>query len=433
MGQQAQGPAQARGSALARREDGDAIQIQIQGTYSRPADIQSRLEQASAQAHLVTPASACTSVPEGCEVALSTVRVDVANETYDVGGGKRGLAKIALDRIGAAAGISWDPQQSGRLDDGRDPHYCAWQAVGTYRHFDGAEVRLVGTKEMDLRQGSAQVEALWERYQSARARWERGGRHGYEPKSPEAQIREMRLHIVGHAETKARLRAVRAIGIRTSYTPDELHKPFVVARLTFTGHTSDPELRAMFASKRADAMLGGTRALYGSGAPAQALPAAPRRVYTAAPPVGAGGVDEDELAAAPQPAPRAAIPQSATPPAPESSPQQAPPGEAAGQLPVGQPAPAQRAPAPGGDLYMPSRRGAPRVRIVDAEDRDLEYWAGRLARALAEGTSQRPDLDRAGLEAMRAEIARRRGEALPGTEPVEGELETDRGDDPDAY
>ena len=48
-----------QGTALARREAGD--EIQIQGTYSRPADIMSRLEMASARAHLVTPASACSS------------------------------------------------------------------------------------------------------------------------------------------------------------------------------------------------------------------------------------------------------------------------------------------------------------------------------------------------------------------------------------
>ncbi len=419
-----------QGAALARR---DAGEIQIQGTYSRPADIMSRLEMAAAQAHLVTPASACSSVPEGCEVALSTVRVDVANETYDVGGGKRGLAKSALDKIGAAAGLSWDAQQSGRLDDGRDPHYCSWQAVGTYKHFDGTIVQIVGTKEMDLRHGSAQVEALWERYRSSHERWERGGRRGYEPKSPEAQIREMRLHIVAHAESKARLRAVRTIGIRTSYTPEELAKPFVVAKLMFTGRTDDPELKQLFAAKRADAMLGGARALYGQSAPAPALPAAPRRVFTAAPPVGSSGLDDEDLVRDPTPAPRA-IPQNATPPAPGSSPRQVTTPASAQEQRAAAPAPAAGgAPAPGGDLYMPGKKGAARVRICDAEDKDLDYWANRIAKALAEGTSQRPDLDKPALDAMRAEIARRAGEVLPGMEPVEGELEDDRGDDPDAY
>ena len=82
---------------------------------------------------------------------------------------------------------------------------------------------------------------------------------------------------------------------------------------------------------------------------------------------------------------------------------------------------------------MPGKKGTPRVRIVDASDDDLEYWSKRLTKALAEGTSQRPDLDKPALDAMRAEIARRAGEVLPGMEPVEGELEDDRGDDPDAY
>lgn len=54
---------------------------------------------------------------------------------------------------------------------------------------------------MDLRDGSPQIEALYARAQ--------GGR-----KDPTNQIREMRLHIMAHAESKARLRAIRSIGVR---------------------------------------------------------------------------------------------------------------------------------------------------------------------------------------------------------------------------
>jgi hypothetical protein len=39
-------------------------------------------------------------------------------------------------------------------------------AVGTVRHFDGSEKTIQGTKEVDLRDGSPQVEALWSRYRS---------------------------------------------------------------------------------------------------------------------------------------------------------------------------------------------------------------------------------------------------------------------------
>lgn len=239
---------QSGAAALARQDE-----TRITGAYHDAALVDQRLRAASARGHLVSPATVCGALPPGCAVALSVVQVDEAHETYDVGGGKLGLGKSALDRISAGAGISWDAHQSRRLDDGSDPHYCAWQAVGTYRRFDGTECQVIGNKEMDLRPGSPQVIALEERAKKKN-------------RSADQQVREMRMHIVGHAETKARLRAIRSLGIRSSYEPAELRKPFVVARLMWTGQSDDPELRRAFALKQADAMLGGVKALYGGEA-----------------------------------------------------------------------------------------------------------------------------------------------------------------------
>lgn len=278
------------------------------GSFDSGARANEILAAAGKQFHLVSPASSVGSLPEGCEVATSFVQIDTANESYDVGMGKRGLAKVALDRIASAAGISWDPIASCRLDDGSDPYYVSFRAVGTMRGFDGTPVTIVGTKEMDLRPGSPQLESLESK---ARAKG----------KSSEAQVREMRLHIMGHAESKARLRAIRSIGLRTSYTPDELNKPFLIARLVFTGRTDDPELGRAFAMVRANAMLGGMAAMY--GAPAAQLPAAqPQRMTVGVrpPPVGqVRDLDEEDV-----PPPRPS-PTRAAPPPPPAAPAAAPP------------------------------------------------------------------------------------------------------------
>lgn len=235
------------------------------------------LKEAAKRCHLVSPATSCGALPEGCEIAFSSVLVDVQNETYDVGQGKRGLGKTALDRIAAAAGVSWDPDRCRRLDDGSDPRYVLFCAIGTVRQFDGSVLTISGTKEMDLRPGSPQIESL-----EAKAR--------AKGKSADAQIREMRLHAVAHAESKAKLRAIRSLGIRSSYAPAELAKAFVIARLTFSGRTADPELRRAFAMERAKAMLSGSRALYGSApAPSMRL-AAP----VPPPPFGSGEDSDDE-------------------------------------------------------------------------------------------------------------------------------------------
>lgn len=265
-------------TALAKTQAGT---VSIAGSHARAAEIAAALTEAEKQFHLVSPATQCGGLPEGCEVVISMVSVDgrigndgkpLSADIYPVGMGKFGLSKAPLDRIAGAAGVDWDPVLTRRLDDARDPFYCAFQAVGYVRSFDGTRRTITGTKEMDLRDGSPQCEALASRKRDGSG-------------DASKQIREMRLHILGHAESKAKLRAVRSLGLQTSYKPEELSRPFAVARLMFTGRTADPELRREFARMNADAMISGTRALYG----APALPAP-----VPAPARSAVAVDEDD-------------------------------------------------------------------------------------------------------------------------------------------
>lgn len=361
------------------------------------------LQLAADECHLVSPATSCGELPEGTAVCFSTVLLDVERDTYAVGGGdddgggggKRGLSKHALDKIAMASGVSWDPHLSRRTDDGRTPGYCAWVAVGSYRDFSGTTVTIQGSKEVDLRPGSPVVEALLERYRTKLAKWERGGKRNYEPKDPTGMLREQRLHIMSLCETKARLRAIRSLGIRTAYTPAELARPFVVARLHFNGVTDDPELRREFALMNARAMLAGSRALYGDPRPPMALlPGVP------APPVGTTLdtiVDEPEL----EPEPEGPVEEPAAtgePLRPETASADGPPS-----APAARTAPERTGfVIPGGNA-----KGTP---LEDASDGDLQYWADRLEKALADGSTrpQYRERDEALACAMRDEQARRR-------------------------
>lgn len=404
-------------TALAR-----APQVAPLATYnaasSDVAAITAALERASREAHLVSPATSVGALPEGCSVAMSTVLVDVARETYNVAGGgdddggggkggKLGLGKTALDRIAAAAGVSWDPDRSRRLDDGKDPRYCAWLAVGTVRTFDGALITFQGSKDVDLREGSPQVEALCARYRTKLEKWERSGKQGWPPKEPHAQLREQRMHLVSMAETKARLRAIRSLGVRTAYAPEELRKPFVVARMAFTGQTSDPELRRTFAVMQAQAFLGARSALYGGSAPA--LPAAPAPAALPAPPVGQTIEPEDGELFDDEPAPAATTMPPGRDTAPAANVGQDP---LAGRSPIGATpdGPPAAPPTERSGFAIPGGRskGTP---IEDADDRDLTYWAGRIDDDLAQGRGkpQFADRDRALVAAIRAEQGRRCG------------------------
>ncbi len=218
--------------------------VSIAGSYVDPKEVSEQLQYAAQHLHLVSPATSVGHLPPGCAITLAAVKIDPDTETYPVEGGLA-LKKEGLDRIAAGVGITWDPVLSRRLDDGSDPHYCHFRAVGHYRAFDGQRQTITGSKEMDLRKGSAMAASM----NSAK------------------QLQGVRVHILSHGETKARLRAIRSIGIRQSYSKDELAKPFIMARVMFTGQSEDPAIQRELTTAVASSFLDGKTSLYGDDTP----------------------------------------------------------------------------------------------------------------------------------------------------------------------
>ncbi|HEV7717183.1 MAG TPA: hypothetical protein VGO53_16415 [Steroidobacteraceae bacterium] len=235
------------GSAIVTRQPDD-----LQGTYSKPDEIGAIMATASQVGHLITPQTSCGQLPAGCALAVSCVYIDVDRETYGIphpDSAERGLDKTALAKISAAAGIDWDAAQCSRLDNGRDPHYVHYRAVGYVRNFDGTLRTEIGSVEMDLRDGSEAMLA-----------------------SKDKELPMTRKFILRHAESKAMNRVIRRLGVRSKYSRADLQKPFVIVKIMFTGVTDDPALKMMFAGKTADAFLGSRQALYGGGQPRHMTP-----------------------------------------------------------------------------------------------------------------------------------------------------------------
>jgi hypothetical protein len=296
-------------TALAR-QNVDAAIAEVSGTFRSAERATMALQRASEIGHLVSPAPACGSIPEGCALAISAVLVDVEKETYELQG-KRGLGKVALDKIAGAAGISWDPLLSRRLDNGADPYYCHYKAVGRVRDYDGTVRILQGEVEIDAREGSPQVDEI--RTKADR----RAKRDNRENDGGASQILELRKFLLRHAESKAKNRAIRSLGVRTSFDRKELEKPFVVAKIQFTGETSDPELKPIFAKSIADSFTNANQALFG---PPLALPQASSEVAHAPPPVGSVGASEADAEAEGEEVPPSSRP-SSPPPRPQGRPQ----------------------------------------------------------------------------------------------------------------
>jgi len=282
-------------SALARVPKG------VLGTHREAGAIDAALRAAAERCILVSPTTTAEAVPEGVAVAVSAILVDVGRETYklgrdDDGQDKLGLGGPVLYRAAAAAGVRWDPTLSCRLDDGSDPRYCRWRAVGYVQHFDGALESFVGEKEVDMRPGSPQVEQIIERCAAKIRRNDKDNRlsksevRRQAEDRAEGQIRQVLLHVQSHAETKAQLRAIRKrFGLRHGYSRAELQrKPIVAVRPIYTGDSDDPQTRRENAAAVRGAFLGGTQALFGQ--PVLPAPAPTPRV---APPPPVGQSDPD--------------------------------------------------------------------------------------------------------------------------------------------
>lgn len=248
-------------TALAQRPDLPT------GLISDPRALTDQLTHLQAHYHVMSPAVSIGQMAEGFGANLAVVQIDptiVFNKEETSGSGpdcywsksihgadtrKRSLRKEGLLKLSQAAGIQWLPGECRRLDDGKERYLWRWQYYGVVRTHDGQLQPVQGTKELDLRDGSADAKA------AASAR----------------HLDKMRQNGNEVCETKAMLRAIRSLRVQQVYTVDELKKPFLIVRFSFTPDMSDPEIKKLVTQQA----MAGIGALYtpSTGHTLPALPA----------------------------------------------------------------------------------------------------------------------------------------------------------------
>jgi len=265
--------------------------------------------------NLIGAGTIMADVPQGLGYAFNVVRIDArpmneGGEVYPIQGGqgKLGLGKVALYKLATLAGVNWSADESGRMDDGRDDRYAHWKAVGyVLDPFTNRMRYFVGEKVMDVRPGSTQYRTY---LNEARRKARKDLGKDADDAAVEDRARgalqrrldELTPHLTSHAETKAQLRAIRSgLGLHTSYTREQLAKPFVVPTLVSAPETiQDPVLRRDMMRVRIEAAMGLRDTLYGRGRGQLASQGA--RVENPLPPPqpapnepSTDPVDEDEL------------------------------------------------------------------------------------------------------------------------------------------
>jgi len=230
----------------------------------------SKLKEEWGKAHILTDVDFIKTPPPQFMPVVSSLHFPKAKagdgDVYKVpGGSKLAFTKTALDRFAAASGITWDHEASRRVDNQADHYFVEFRAVGHYRTVDGQIRTVAMTKRVDLRDEGADFAEIV--------------RVAGKDRDPQKQIAAARQHILPMAESKAKNRVVREVcGLRSSYTSNDICKPFVVCKLVWVPPEGDPVIDRMIAAKE----LGMTNMLYGQQPAAQIATPAP--VQAIAPP-----------------------------------------------------------------------------------------------------------------------------------------------------
>lgn len=248
---------------------------------TQPDDLASRILDWKKQgAHVLAPAIQVTTIALGYGVNASVVYLDPAIDEkgrgtdvyYDknqMGVSERAPSKIGLGKLASAAGVSWIGSESGRRDPLTIQNLWIYQMVGVYLAYDGTPQTIHGEKEIDYRDGSAQI-GEW-----SPARWIEELTKNASLKSingwSESRVRTARMNGAERAETGAMERAIRmAFGIKHTYTLEELGKPFIALRVCPLVDMADPDVRRMVTEQK----LAGVASLY-AGTVRRGVTAAP--------------------------------------------------------------------------------------------------------------------------------------------------------------
>lgn len=214
--------------------------------------------------NVLAPVTHMAELPHGTRLAVTEVKINpdpASKEVFPIAGGQLMPSKVSLDRIAAASGISWLEEK--RIDNARHPHYVEMFVRGKITDFDGTVREVTGVKALDLRE-DAGGGISGKDYAEIIAKAGKGNR------DPSQQLMEARKFIQEIAASKAKNRAIAsALGIKRSYSREELQRSFIVPKLVVD--TNNAQAQTMMLAN----MLGATQALYG------ARPAAPSVVVEA--------------------------------------------------------------------------------------------------------------------------------------------------------
>ena len=252
-----------------------SLVVMPKGNLQRAEQLSAAMAQwKSANCHVLTPITDVSALPPDIELAAQAVVFDTgpaSGDTYHAAHihkdqNECSLTKTALDKICAASGINWI--ESCRSDDRSIPWYWEWSVRGQMVDVTGQVRILVGSASVDMRDESP----LGLSFLKPSGQGRRVNPTG---------LANARAKGMEQAESKAKNRAVRSLGIKQKYTKAELAKAFICLRPILV--PKDPEVRRQVTMAAARALYGGEVAGHlAGGSPTAAEPQAEEIVVSEA-------------------------------------------------------------------------------------------------------------------------------------------------------
>ena len=258
-------------------------------------------------------------VPEDGEVfSVGNVKSDKKENGKDVWVKKLALTKTGLEKLSHVAGIVFDPHFTGKVETG-DPRILEYRAHGALQKPDGSWIDRVQSVTVNLNDVEDKLRAdLEDKAKDGKlGLWKKdGGRENkffpYAFGSAECtseiekqfrqQAIQQRLFAGRKAESGAQNRVIRALlGLKPSYTVEELLKSFVVIRITLNVEAllADPVTRQQLVANAMNA----SQSIFGGGRQEVRLSLPPANLQTPmkveAENITAEVVDEAKSAVAP--------------------------------------------------------------------------------------------------------------------------------------
>jgi len=182
-------------------------------------------------------------------------------------GDRLAVTREGLSKLAVAAGVIWSASETRRTDDRRCRDYVSFQAVGGIQKPDGTYTFMKAEYDLDM---EVLEEELMDQYTKKATKMKdktAEEKAEYIVYCVKRDLIQKRKHKLKLAESGAKDRVIRELlGIKATYTLEQVRKPFVILRITVRPDYSDREVkRAMLA-----AAIGSMTGIYG-GATAQQI------------------------------------------------------------------------------------------------------------------------------------------------------------------